>query len=253
MRRWIAEHAHIDDDGFRWRGHEVSRIEGFSDAVFAFALTLLVVALEVPKTYEQLLDSLFGFFAFAACFAILYQLWLSHYIYFRRYGLSDTFVLGWNAVLLFLVLFFIYPVKFIFTALFAQLFVHFGVGPAPIREHMRASFEAAFKDADGAMLMVIYGGGYMLVSLVFALLYRHALTRSKELQLDALEIHLTREEIQGQLLMAAVAVASIVLAVGVPGPSGPMIAGFTYFAIGPLRWWHGARFAQTRPKRGTLP
>ena len=27
----------------RWRGREISRVEGFSDAVFAFAVTLLVV------------------------------------------------------------------------------------------------------------------------------------------------------------------------------------------------------------------
>jgi hypothetical protein len=32
---------------FRWRGHEITRIEGLSDAVFAFAVTLLVVSLEV--------------------------------------------------------------------------------------------------------------------------------------------------------------------------------------------------------------
>lgn len=34
---------------FRWRGREISRIEGLSDAVFGFAITLLVVSLEVPK------------------------------------------------------------------------------------------------------------------------------------------------------------------------------------------------------------
>ena len=38
-----------DDKRFRWRSHDVSRIEGLSDAVFGFAVTLLVVSLEVPR------------------------------------------------------------------------------------------------------------------------------------------------------------------------------------------------------------
>jgi hypothetical protein len=37
---------------FRWRSHEITRMKGFSEAVFAFAVTLLVVSLEVPKTFE---------------------------------------------------------------------------------------------------------------------------------------------------------------------------------------------------------
>ena len=42
------------------RHHEVTRIEGFSDAVFAFSLTLLVVSLEVPKSLESQLGPVFG-------------------------------------------------------------------------------------------------------------------------------------------------------------------------------------------------
>lgn len=34
------------------RHHEVTRFEGFSDAVFGFALTLRVVSLEVPNSVE---------------------------------------------------------------------------------------------------------------------------------------------------------------------------------------------------------
>src|SRR6267143_1298112 len=56
---------------FRWRSHEISRIEGLSDAVFAFAVTLLVVSLEVPKTFNDLVQP----------FQILSSLWTAgqHY------------------------------------------------------------------------------------------------------------------------------------------------------------------------------
>jgi hypothetical protein len=80
--------------GFRWRGGEASRLEGLSDAVFAFAVTLLVVSLEVPKTFDELLVVLRGFFAFAVCFSILFWVWYDHYRFFRRYGLADSLELN---------------------------------------------------------------------------------------------------------------------------------------------------------------
>ena len=51
----------IESGAFRWRSHEISRVEGLSDAVFGFAITLLVVSLEVPKTFNELLEAMRGF------------------------------------------------------------------------------------------------------------------------------------------------------------------------------------------------
>src|SRR5437588_10764843 len=96
-----------DKEGFRLRGHDVSRIEGFSDAVFGFALTLLVVSLQVPKTYDDLLTTMRGFLGFAICFCLLSLVWYDHYIFFRQYGLHDTWTVVLNLVLLFVVMFYV--------------------------------------------------------------------------------------------------------------------------------------------------
>src|SRR6267143_5769768 len=90
-------------NAFRWRGHEISRIEGLSDAVFAFAITLLVVSLEVPKTFTELAETMHGFGAFLISFLLLFAVWFNQYKFFRRYGLQDTTTVLLNAVLLFVV------------------------------------------------------------------------------------------------------------------------------------------------------
>src|SRR5438477_1649156 len=104
-------------DSARWPRREMLRIEGFSDAVFAFALTLLVVSLEVPRAFADLVQTMRAFVPFAICFAILMQIWFKHYAFFRRFGLQDVKTRLLNAVLLFLVLFYVYPLKFLWTHL----------------------------------------------------------------------------------------------------------------------------------------
>src|SRR5688500_19549907 len=100
---------------FRPRAREVSRTEAFSDVVFGFALTLIVVSLEVPRTYNELVSIMRGVPAFAICFAILVWIWFEHHRFFRRYNMQDGLVIALNAALLFVVLFYTYPLKFIFT------------------------------------------------------------------------------------------------------------------------------------------
>ena len=56
---------------FRWRSGEIARLEAFCDVVFGFAITLLVVSLEVPHTYGELMADMRGFIPFALCFTQL--------------------------------------------------------------------------------------------------------------------------------------------------------------------------------------
>ena len=227
---------------FRWRGHEVSRIESFSDAVFAFAVTLLVVSLEVPETFTQLVETMRGFFAFAICFAMLFSLWYYQYIFFRQYGMKDGFTITLNAILLFVVLFYVYPLKFVFTFVVnmfmgAHQLVHLADGSVvPVVERTQAG-----------MMMVIYGGGVIAVFLLFALLHLHAYLKREKLKLTELEIHDTRTKIVFFVLNMAVGLMSVgIVLVGGEGYSG--VAGFSYFLLGPTLGIHGAVAGRRRKK-----
>src|ERR1051325_991606 len=95
------------EEHFRWRNHEITRVEGLTDAVFAFAVTLLVVALEVPHTFTGLMNVVRGFPAFVICFTLLMSFWDAHYRYRRRYGFEDTFTRVITMAIIVLVLFFV--------------------------------------------------------------------------------------------------------------------------------------------------
>src|SRR3954454_6766942 len=103
LREKVMHHDPVDD--FRWRSHETTRVEGFSDAVFGFAITLLIVSLEVPRTSTELLATMRGFGAFVVTFTMLASMWYSQYLYFRRYGLENRVTVILNLVLCFTVLF----------------------------------------------------------------------------------------------------------------------------------------------------
>lgn len=98
------------------RTHKISRLEEFSDAVFGFALTLLVLSSTVPRSYDQLAGLMRGLPAFACCFALLVWIWHEHQEVFERYPMADGRTILLNSVLLFVVLIYIYPLKFMFES-----------------------------------------------------------------------------------------------------------------------------------------
>jgi uncharacterized membrane protein len=160
-------------DGFHLRGRDVTRLEGFSDAVFGFALTLLVVSLDVPRNFADLINTMRGFPAFAVCFLLLAIVWNSHYRFCRRYGLDDGLTRFFTCILLFLVLFYVYPLKFLFNLSITSLFG--GAGDFHVTQDQISS------------LLVIYGLGFAAVYGALLLLYLHAYRLRDALELSALE------------------------------------------------------------------
>jgi uncharacterized membrane protein len=246
LRRSLAQRRIGGEEGFSWRGQEVLRIEGFADAVFGFAVTLLVVSLEVPNTFDELLATMRGFFAFAISFWLLYTVWYDHYKFFRRYGLTDNLTMHLSTVLLFVVLFYIYPLKFLFTALMDQLLgfsTQVGSSTGEVIE--------TIEPEQWPLLMVIFGAGFVVVQLVFALLYWRAYALRGTLKLDMHEASLTRQEIQGFLILAGIGLASIAIAL-LGGEEAINWAGLVYLLSWPLMTIHGYIMTQRRRKRASL-
>jgi len=209
--------------------HEISRLEALSDAVFAFAATLLVVSLEVPHTYPELVENLRGFVAFGLTFAMLILIWSAHNGFFRRYGIQDSRTVVLNSVLLFVVLFYVYPLKFLFTV-FVDQFLGFN-GEASTHARIGGSSELS-------SLMVVYGLGFVAVFGCFTLLYAHAWSRRDELGLDAAGQIEARTWMRHYSVFVLVGVLSVALAWGKVGIRFGL-PGFIYCLIGPLCWWNG--------------
>ena len=84
---------------------EFSRIVAFSDGVFAIAMTLLVLNLNVPTSDlgESLREQRPDFIAYALSFAVLARFWLAHHTFFSEVRRFDRGLMLLNLLLLGLV------------------------------------------------------------------------------------------------------------------------------------------------------
>jgi len=190
----------------RWRGDGVSRIEGLSDAVFGFAITLVAISLEVPRTAVELLHNAVGFVPFLASFLVLFFVWRSQFEFFRRYGLEDERTIWLTGMLLVFVLSLIYPLKFLLNV-FADAIVAGDVAKDRLRIEQLPS------------VLALYAGSLTGIAAAFALMYRHAYSLRERLELTELEAFETKAALSrwirvGMIGMTILAWCAALVAIG---------------------------------------
>lgn len=220
IRRDLSDVVQRGDRFFQWRGADVSRVEAIFDAIVALSMTLIIVSIEVPGSFDDLVTSFKKLPAFAICFAIMIMCWYYHFLFHRRYGLEDFPIIILNGILMFLILFYVYPLKFLYTLMFAR-------GDVQIQQQQIGT------------LMIMYSAGFLAIFLLFAIMYGYAYSRRSALGLNANEIILTKMKISEHgvyVLVASISIALAYFTTLVPW------SGIVYVLLGPLQfvnglWW----------------
>ena len=223
-------------DGFRQRGMEMTRLETFTDAAFAFAVTLLVVGGgdSIPMNFDEMVDALKQVPAFAASFANIMWFWHAHHVWSRRFGLEDTKSIILSLVLVFVVLIYVYPLKAIYSGA-----VQFFSGG------FFTSYFSIRSIDDLRNMFVIFGTAYAALSCMIALLYHHAIRLRQQLLLDTFETFDASTARGFWFLNGSVGIGSLLLALVLPG-AYVAIAGIFYGSLGLLMPWYAAHRRRDR-------
>jgi uncharacterized membrane protein len=193
--------------GFRLRGMEMTRLETFIDAAFAFAISMLVIAAQqIPDNIQTLLAAFKNVPTFVCSIAVLGIFWRGHWLWSRRYGLEDgaSILISWAMIVT--VLIFIYPLKAIFGAMWYLL----------SSGQIGQPFSLHTTEAQARTIFAIYALGLIAISTEILLLNLRAWQLREPLRLNARERLVTRGELTGWSIPVGVGIVSLVSALTLP-------------------------------------
>jgi len=192
--------------GFRLRGSEMTRIEVFTDAAMAFAVTMLIISLdEIPNNYEDFMQALASAPVFVVCVMHVMLFWTGHQTWSRRFGLEDGTTIWLSGAMVCTMLIFIYPLKVLMGG--AVSFVTDGW----IQSDMAIESYTQLR-----YLIVVYGVGYFCLCGILVLLNAYALRIRDRLNLNNLEVFDTRSERNAWAIILGTASLSMLLALTLP-------------------------------------
>lgn len=193
------------DGGRILRGENMSRIETFVDAAFAFSFTMLVISIdEIPRSPQELLVLSRDIPAFIISAAIIGSIWLAHTKWSRTFGLQDGITVFLSLSLVVLVLIFVYPIKLMMQA--TVLYLSDGVFGMEIFDN------EGWANNSVASLFVYFSLGLIALSIILISLHMNALRFRRELILSSFEIHFCKHACVSWVVVALTAILSMLFA-----------------------------------------
>ena len=200
-------------------GGMTGRLDNFTDAAFAFAVSLLVIGgARAPDNFDALLLSLGDIPAFAFGFAIMVMFWSSHVRWRRIRGDGDWLSMLLTLVLIFLTLVYVQPLRAMAAATGLWFTGHGQMFGGSI-----------------SGLFAVYGTGFVAMSLTMAALWSEPL-RDHELTSEG------RGNAKGErgiwLILASTGLASILVSMTEYGEWAAMLYSTLPLTIGLFTWRH---------------
>lgn len=143
---------------------ESHRLDAFVDAAFAFAVSLLIIAGgQTVGSFDELMQALLRIPAFLAGFALIVLFWIAHRSWSALEPPRDGMTTLLSLAIVFVVLVFVFPLRTLIES--AVHFISGGVLPGG---RLICSLEQL------GWTYFIYGVGFAVLSVLFALLFRQA-------------------------------------------------------------------------------
>lgn len=203
------------------------RLDNFTDAAFAFAVTLLVIGgSEAPTNSAMLMAAVAEVPAFAIGFAIIAMFWSAHVRWRSMRGEGDWRSVVLSILLVFLVLIYVQPLR----AMARSLSTYLGGAGTP--------FSGSLSD-----LFLVYGAGFVAMAAAMAALFAEAL-RSEAM--DAPVRRAVKGEVWIWVTLILTGLVSVLLTrIGPVAQWAPMVYATLPLSIGLFSWrWYGRRAAE---------
>lgn len=210
-----------------YRGEQASRLDNLTDAVFGIAITLLIFNLTNPNSFSDLLTFTKTLPAFLISIAFIMLIWYEHLEFSEIYSLNDTGFMLLNTVFLALVIFYVYPLRFLTLFLTNTFF--------------NTDIDVNIYGQQVPYLMIYYGFVAFALYFILYLFYFRAEKLKVSLGLNAFEVFYTQFQRKRLFIMFAVPLFSIVVTLIINEYSfvwASIIGGISYCLYTPFMiWW----------------